>query len=84
MVSVKVNRVDFLEISRVTIKCLKCGCGSILDVEQAYSVPRRCPSCGADLGSNVEECFRRLQDAHFAAKVAGDRFKIEFDIAEDS
>lgn len=83
MVALRVNRIDLLEIDRVTIKCLKCGCGSILDLERACSVPRRCPSCGTDLGDNVEECFRRFQDAHFAAKTAGDRFKIEFDIEEN-
>jgi len=83
MVSMKINRIDLLEVSHVTIRCRKCGCGLILDVEQAGSVARRCPSCGADFGSNAEECFRRLQDAHFAAKAAGDKFKIEFDTEEN-
>lgn len=83
MVALKVHRADLLEINRVIIKCLRCGCGSILDLERACSVPRRCPSCGTDLGGNVEECFRRLQDAHFAAKAAGGKFKIEFDTEEN-
>ncbi|HHV62111.1 MAG TPA: hypothetical protein GXX51_05675 [Firmicutes bacterium] len=83
MVAMKINRVDFLEVAQVTIRCRKCGSGLILDIEQAGSVARRCPSCGFDFGGNVEECFRRLQDAHFAAKATSDRFKVEFDITED-
>ncbi len=83
MVALKVNRIDLLEINRAIIRCLKCGCGSILDLERACSIPKRCPSCGADLGDIAEECFHRLQDAYFAAKAASDRFRVEFDIAVD-
>lgn len=76
MVAMKVNRINLLEVNQISIRSRKCGSGPILDMEQAGSVARRCPSCGFDFGSNVEECFRRLHDAHFEAKTISDRFKV--------
>ncbi len=82
MVAMKVNRINLLEINRITFLCEKCGYGIILDLEHTNFAVKRCPSCGADFSSDAEECFYRLRDACFAAKAGKGKFRLEFDIVE--
>lgn len=83
MVAMRINRINLLEINRITFLCEKCGYGIISDLEHTSFAMKRCPSCGADFGGDAEECFYRLRDSYFAAKAGKGRLKVEFDIVED-
>lgn len=82
MVSMKINRVNLLELATVNVRCARCGFGLILDLESSKFGMARCPSCSADFGRDAEEAYYRARDALLAAKAGAGRFSIEFDIPE--
>ncbi len=84
MVPVRLARLNILEITQVTVRCQKCGFGVIVDLAGGKLAMTRCPSCGTAFGEDVEEVFYRLREAFLTARASREKFRVEFDVVEET